>query len=175
MISDCLYQGGTIAAEHKNTAETWIGQVLHQVASQVLEEFCFLLPVSTPESTSAGGESTVTVDFRGMCNGTLVVTASKSLMSPLTMNMLGEEEDPSLEQQQDALKEVANIICGNLLPIVCQTAEAVFYLEAPELVDGPEVISVCPDDLTVRSQVHFDEGLTDFLLHINNPGTGVSA
>ncbi|MDM8539151.1 hypothetical protein QUF70_20550, partial [Desulfobacterales bacterium HSG17] len=51
-----------------------------------------------------------------------------------TGNMLGIEEDETStsEQQYDALKELLNVICGNLLPEIAGK-EAIFKVGMPQI------------------------------------------
>jgi CheY-specific phosphatase CheX len=48
---------------------------------------------------------------------------------------LDEGQEPSLQQQADALKETLNVICGNLLPLVSDRKQ-VFNVHAPQILEG---------------------------------------
>jgi hypothetical protein len=52
----------------------------------------------------------------------------------LAVNMLGLDDDVQVSpaDQKDALREMLNIICGNLLPALAGD-QAVFDIEAPEI------------------------------------------
>ncbi|RMF93560.1 MAG: chemotaxis protein CheX [Nitrospinota bacterium] len=109
---------------------------LYKAAALTFEQLCFLFPTPLVESPEVGAtaEAVVQVEFEGACGGRLVMALyGDPLLSTLAANMLGEEESPALEQQLDALKEVANIICGNVLPEIAG-AQAIFRIHPPQLL-----------------------------------------
>ena len=84
----------------------------------------------------------VRVAFRGPFDGALHVAVSAPLAAALAANMLGiplahARADAAL--RQDALGELANVICGNVLPLVGGRA-AVFHLAAPAALDLPAAL-----------------------------------
>ena len=80
------------------------------------------------------------------------------MLAELTENMLGLDmgEETAIETQHDAMKELANVVCGNVLPGIAGTT-AVFNVAAPVLNDTPTPVS---DELTpaARVTIHLDEG-----------------
>ena len=80
----------------------------------------------------------VTVSFNGPLSGRLVLRASAEILPGIAENMLGADGEYPLALQRDALGELANVICGNVLPMIGGAA-AVFVLSAPhEYVTGGE-------------------------------------
>jgi CheY-specific phosphatase CheX len=57
-----------------------------------------------------------TVTFTGSHNGALCIEFPVRLLPVLAANVLGEEDAPDEATQHDALGELANIVCGNVLP-----------------------------------------------------------
>jgi hypothetical protein len=57
-----------------------------------------------------------TVSFSGAHDGAFCIEFPARLLPVLATNVLGEDEAPGEELQRDALGELANIICGNVLP-----------------------------------------------------------
>ena len=57
-----------------------------------------------------------TVAFHGPREGALTIECAARLLPVLAANILGDEEAPSEEVRRDALGELANIVCGNVLP-----------------------------------------------------------
>lgn len=107
---------------------------LAEVTADTLEKLAFLFasPMDTPPSLEEHALSTVQVGFAGAYAGGLELSLSKPALAELAANMLGVMEGEPLgeEQQQDALKELANVICGNILPVLAgDTAE--FSIDAP--------------------------------------------
>jgi hypothetical protein len=106
--------------------------ILEAAALAAFEQLAFLLP--DPEPMEAVGDLMgMRVMFAGPTSGALVVRGDSVLLEALAMNMLGADEAPSEELQLDALGEMANVICGNVLPEV-EDPSAVFRLSAPEPV-----------------------------------------
>lgn len=75
-------------------------------------------------------DGVVAVTFQGPSRGGLVLQLSGDILAPMAANMLGVDDAPSLAEQVDALGEVVNIICGNVLPRVAGST-AVFSLGTP--------------------------------------------
>src|SRR5512136_311977 len=88
---------------------------------------------------AAKPEVAATVRFRGPINGGLTVLLCGQLLSAIAANMLGEESSPSVEQQHDALREVANVICGNMLPLIAGT-KPVFNVDLPQVIADPAML-----------------------------------
>jgi CheY-specific phosphatase CheX len=107
---------------------------LFKAGLKVFEDMGFMLPNSELDSEQARAEfhSAVSIEFNGPMKGKLILTINGDILPALTSNMLGEEEAPSALQQEDALKELANVICGNLLPLIAGPT-ALFQLGEPRL------------------------------------------
>lgn len=76
-------------------------------------------------------EGVVAVAFSGVSNGGVVLQLAGGILPALAANMLGLETGASVTEQQDALGEAANVICGNVLPRIAGTT-AVFALGVPQ-------------------------------------------
>ena len=135
---------------------------LYKAATLTFEELGFLLP--TPEideqQLNAQVEAAVSVDFEGPFSGKLLVRICGGLLPMITANMLGEDDAPSKTLQYDALGEIANVICGNMLPCIAGSKD-VFHVSAPimaESIDSPPVAEV---------QVGLGLGRADLLLFVS--------
>ncbi|HZS44594.1 MAG TPA: chemotaxis protein CheX [Blastocatellia bacterium] len=107
---------------------------LLETATLTFEEMAFIVlePFDDgPEEINPLVAST-SVSFRGPFTGRLEVWASRDMLQTLASNMLGSEEIPPLLEQYDALGEITNIICGNMLPKIAGSS-AVFYLQGPKV------------------------------------------
>jgi hypothetical protein len=71
----------------------------------------------------------VRLDFTGPFAGAVVVRTTADVLAAAAANMLGAGGPPPEPLRRDALGELANVICGNLLPAVA--GRAVFDLGAP--------------------------------------------
>ena len=81
-------------------------------------------------------------------------------------NMLGVS-DADLAMVRDALGEVANVVCGNLLPDLAGR-EAVFHLSAPEPIDVTDAAWCArPAVSALSASLGIDGGRADVALHLD--------
>jgi chemotaxis protein CheY-P-specific phosphatase CheC len=91
---------------------------LAAAVESTLETSAFLFPM-LPDPTAdepLPAFATAEVTFEGACHGRLIVRCAAELLPMLAANMLGEDAAPAAAVQRDALGEIANVICGNVLP-----------------------------------------------------------
>jgi CheY-specific phosphatase CheX len=105
-------------------------------------------------------EAVARVSFGGHQAGILEVRIAGALLPKLASNMLGVEEFPESSVALDAFGETANVICGNVLPLVAGP-NAVFDLDAPEVVLGPGLDLHPVDDQAVRVTLGLESGRAD--------------
>lgn len=118
-----------------------LNQALFDTAANVFESLAMMFLVTDEEAVSCVDEPVrVAVRFAQMdaCDlplcGTLRAEVCPKLLDALAANMLGlpsAGEIPAT-QKEDALKELANVVCGNLLPAIAGR-QAVFHIEAPQM------------------------------------------
>jgi CheY-specific phosphatase CheX len=106
---------------------TAISARLTAVTTDTLKRLAFIF-ASPAESAPAVEESpseTVRVDFSGAFTGGLELSLSVPVLAELAANMLGADEGERLsaDDQRDALKELVNVVCGNLLPALAGRAQ----------------------------------------------------
>ena len=112
-------------------------EVLWSVAEETFEALAFLLPMPEPtEPFKSSPEVAVSVRFHGPFDGKVIVAVPESVLGELACNMLGLDDgaEVAVDTQYDALKELANVVCGNILPEIAGTT-TVFNVDGPELVD----------------------------------------
>jgi CheY-specific phosphatase CheX len=138
---------------------------LYQTAASIFEEvgFIFLMPEMSDEQRDAELEAAVYVEFEGHSRGRLVLAAYGGLLPVLAGNMLGENGPISEDQQRDALGEIANIICGNILPRITGTTD-LFHIAAPRSIDAKELASYMAEPNSAAVQLPLEEGRADLLL-----------
>lgn len=92
-------------------------QTLRTAAVYTFERMVFLLPDIPPDELQLRQpvQAVATIAFSGPAHGMLQVHAGEGLLPRLTANMLGTETAQE-SLQFDALGEIANIICGQVLP-----------------------------------------------------------
>jgi CheY-specific phosphatase CheX len=108
---------------------------LFRAAATTFEELGFLFPSRDLDDAQSDAAPAVAVEvgFDGETAGALIVQLCGDILGDLAANMLGQEEAPEERLQLDALGEVANVICGNVLPTLAG-GQAVYRLEAPRPV-----------------------------------------
>jgi len=110
---------------------------------------------------------TVTVNFSGPFSGQLVVSLSPTLMPEIATSMLGlENAELSPTQQEDAFKELANVICGNLLPALAGT-QVVFAVSAPVLLAEGEAPVACARTPAALAHLTLENGVAELTLNVN--------
>jgi CheY-specific phosphatase CheX len=133
-------------------------KILYRKAALIFEELGFLMPRSENSQMDPSDSISAMVTFKGPFSGCLLVSLSPQMLSLLSSNMLGEEGRSNKLLEQDSLREIANVICGNALPAI-YGFEPVFHLDAPALLDDPDSI-LHNSDYRKEAQVHisFDSG-----------------
>lgn len=148
-------------------------ELLNQVGEEIFESLAFMLvmpgiddedaPPPAPEARIAAQ-----VEFSGPFDGSVAVVLQRDMLVELATNMLGMDEDqpPGPEAQTDALKELLNVICGNLLPKLAG-AEAVFDVHPPELLDSGQLPDRWRDQGPAgRCELPLDTGSAELAIYL---------
>ena len=118
-----------------------INQILSAVTNDTLERLAFLFTFPDDSRNHEGPEPAMigSVEFSGLFSGRLVVRISISIIPELAGNMLGMADDDkiSIEAQEDAFKELANVICGNVLPAIAGD-QVEFSIGAPQMLSAQD-------------------------------------
>ncbi len=142
-----------------------LNDILYEVAEATFGSMAFLLSMpDTEDEIGSGQTTTVCVSFSGPFSGELNMTVSAEMLSELAGNMLGLDpgEDAQHDQQVDALKELLNVICGNLLPEIAGV-EAVFDVASPQIVLQGETPSQVDQKASVK--LCLDSGMAELTLY----------
>lgn len=147
---------------------------LSQTTAATFEDLALLFPDAelSAEQHAAALDVTVSVDFRGPLTGRLVLRASHGVLPAIAANMLGEDESRQAPLQRDALGELANVICGNVLPAIAG-AEAVFHLAAPRVHSASEALSRDEDAPKAHAMFGIENGRVESLLFLFGDVTAV--
>ncbi len=152
-----------------------IKETLCRVAEDVLEKLAFMMSFPEAEELSDSDEplAAASISFSGALKGILIVAVSAQMLPKLTGNMLGLDDDEGTtpEQQQDALKELINVICGNFLPDIGK--QHAFRIEPPQIVAGdPQTyLKTVPPNIPISASLIMEEGTCYLFLAMENPGT----
>ena len=148
-----------------------IDNIILKVTAETLEKLVFMFASTyDPEnSTEEDPDIGVNVSFTGPFSGTLGMKVSGEVLSEIAVNMLGvdDEDEITIEDQNDALKETINIICGNILPAIAGK-QAVFNIATPEIIQGcGDIKGNDGEDLASDVKFSLDEGRCDLVLFVN--------
>jgi CheY-specific phosphatase CheX len=146
-----------------------IQRALYRVTESVLEQlaFIFSFPEEDRPPLEGPGIIGVRVAFAGPFSGALELRVSRDIGPELAGNMLGVEAgETSPEQRDDAIKELINVICGNLLPAIAGK-RAVFNVDPPVIVDAAEPEPGDPP--LAEARLSLEEGECDIRLRVAEP------
>lgn len=140
---------------------------LKKAATSAFEQLGFLLPDQdlSEEQEGAPVAASCRIHFRGPYSGAMEVVAAGAYLDELAGNMLGDGEAPSRDLVMDALGEIGNVICGNVLPAL-GGKNAVFDLQAPEV--HPGTLPAAPGmEEVARVRLGVDEGRAELTVHLS--------
>ncbi len=107
--------------------------IITESISMALEKIAFLDAMPAEMSENPPEEVIVAeIDFAGQTSGKIQIAAEKDFAKHFAENMSGIS-DLTEEQCNDALKELANITCGLVLPMISESSEECFDLTVPHL------------------------------------------
>lgn len=107
------------------------------------------------------------VSFDGPLRGMLVLSVTEDVLGAAATNMLARDSAPARSMQRDAICELANVICGSLLPQIAGR-RALFRLGVPEWIGtDPGYLG---DGVAAMSEalVGLDEGRAEVTLYLAN-------
>jgi hypothetical protein len=147
--------------------EKELQEALSKVMFMTFEELGFVFPEAemTLDQANAEPEIAVETDFFGPFEGKVILQICGGLVEVISTNMLGSDAPPVLNLQQDAMRELANVVCGNLLPLIAGSKE-VFHLKPPRIL---ELNGFSLDGRIAEAHVGIDQGRADAYLFVDKP------
>jgi CheY-specific phosphatase CheX len=111
---------------------------LAEAAAEVLETMCFMAAAAPQDAAPEPDQSwmAATLQFRGAASGSFGVRAPAGIARAMTMNFLGEREDPAEERVAEVLGEVTNMICGSALQQIAGDGACDLSQPAPDPADA---------------------------------------
>lgn len=127
--------------------------IVTEAMSQALEKMAFLDTEPFDEESEAPSVIiTADIDFSGPVNGTIRMVAGVDFAQTLAENISGMFELTE-EQCADAVKELVNVTCGLVLPMIAASEADVFDLTVPHLARSEDRVDwddfVSQDEVTV--------------------------
>ena len=146
--------------------KTKIKSVLEASAIATFEDVCFMYqaPELNNEQKKLKPDAVVEVKYKGDHTGRLVIETYGDLFSAIAANMLSEES-PALPQKKDALGEIANIICGNVVASLGRTEKG-YKIGSPRSLKKDEWPKLGKP--FAKISLNFNEGRADIKFFVDN-------
>jgi CheY-specific phosphatase CheX len=145
---------------------------MRDIVYQALEVTCFMFQVDEAELEEMGFDTDVTghdmissiVTFNGSATGAMRIAASDDLYDALAANMLGENTS-NKEEKDSALCELANIICGNIVPYFAKNGK-ICVINPPQ-ISGADQRDFYSNDTYEHEQIRVfvDEGIAEISIY----------
>jgi hypothetical protein len=146
-----------------------LSRMLVEVAADTLEKlaFIFAFPAEKAPALEGSNPEIVRVEFSGPFCGGMEMSLPAAALRELAVNMLGAEDGEELaaEQQQDALKELINVVCGNLLPVLAGRTQE-FSLRPPYVVSAGDPAW---DDSAAAGYLALESGTCRVRMRLDRP------
>ena len=142
---------------------------LFQAAALTFEELGFFYAEAdlTEAQEEAPVEAAARVRFVGPMTGHVEVRIAGGILGELAANMLGQDQPPGPGTQRDALGELTNVICGNLLPALAGS-RVVFDLGKPDVRSRSKDVEEAPDrSHATHVTLGFEGGRAEVLLFLD--------
>ncbi len=131
---------------------------LYDLAAQVLDELCFLIPEADDGSPLAPEDRVVTVRYSGPTKGQVSLLFAGIDLAAVAGDIMGVAPDPALAD--DAAAEIANVVCGHALSEFFGKEE-VFRLAPPR----PGLLSVVDPPVAAEAVLRLRSGHIRVRLH----------
>jgi len=129
--------------------------IIKESVSQALEKIAFF-EVTPPDEECGEPDDVIVaeIDFVGHVSGRIQIASEREFVRSFAENMCGME-DLTDEQYDDALKELANITCGLVLPMLAESQKEEFNMAVPYLttLSPPKWQDFIAEDDTVLLEV----------------------
>lgn len=108
--------------------------ILSEALCKALETMAFMIAEAPEQQSEAPAECYLArMHFEGPVKGTIELLAGCELARSLALNISGAEQVEN-DTSVDALKELLNVTCGLLLPLLPSLPTDTFEFTVPELV-----------------------------------------
>lgn len=140
-----------------------------EATSRVFETAAFLnvYPVE-PGAELAPPEQAATMSFKGAATGRVSIRVAISVLDSVVENLLDPTSDPAelATRRGDVLKEMLNMLCGNLLTEYFGS-EPIFDLSPPELLGDPTLPVPTSDDVLCVA-MNIEDTLAEVMFEIQD-------
>jgi chemotaxis protein CheY-P-specific phosphatase CheC len=146
-----------------------IEAVLEEAAIRTFEDICFMYlePELKDSQKNLTLEAVAEVKFRGDFSGKLIIESRGDLVSAVAANMLSNDH-PSSQQKRDAFGEIANIICGNIVPSLGRRKGLGYKIESPISLHKDELLKEEKGDPLAEVTLNFNQGRADIKFFVDD-------
>ncbi|KPP96462.1 MAG: chemotaxis signal relay system inhibitor of MCP methylation protein CheC [Bacteroidetes bacterium HLUCCA01] len=147
-----------------------LNEQIRVLALRAFESMCFMFEMDDDfgdgdMAIATDYKDSVVIRFDGDVNGGMLISASPDLRQAAAMNMLGTD-DVDEQHKKDACFELANIICGNIVPLLNKN-DGVSFIQSPRTATKveasgaafkgfhEEVVSLSLDEGTCEIRVYY--------------------
>jgi CheY-specific phosphatase CheX len=145
-----------------------IENVLKEATIRTFEDICFIYPVPElqDDQKNLKLEAAAEVKYRGDFTGKLLIETRGGLFTAVAANMLSNDV-PNTQQKKDALGEIANIICGNIVPSLGRGGQE-YKIESPRSLSKEDLLKEEKKDKPiVEVTLNFNQGRADIKLFVD--------
>lgn len=148
---------------------TTLANSVYEIALNTFEVTCFMFPleeweIEAGELEYPDGTIRAVVRFDGAVEGGMVIAPSLGLLDAIAANMLGVDEATN-EEKEGALCEIANIICGNTVPLFAQNKH-ICYIRPPRIAPPNENIDESFSGMNREEvKLYMEEGTAEIVLY----------
>lgn len=145
-------------------------RILFEIGESVLQKLAFLFayPAENVSASPVQEMIAAEVTFSGPYSGKVRIAITPDVLPEMAANMLGIEEDDTIQTtQHDALKELANVLCGNLLPRIFGK-HVVFSVGLPQILEFVNGMKDDPKEIwSAETAFILDNGAARLFLYLD--------
>jgi CheY-specific phosphatase CheX len=148
--------------------KTKIENVLEEATVNTFEDICFMyqVPELNDIQKNLKLEAASEVKYKGDYTGKLLIETRGNLFSAIAANILSNEA-PSSQQKKDALGEIANIICGNVVTSLGR-GKLGYKIESPRYLKKDDLLKDKKQEKPLAEiTLNFNEGRADIKFFVN--------
>jgi CheY-specific phosphatase CheX len=135
---------------------------LYNASLKVFKQMGFSVKPAQSDDVCSNG---ALVEFWGPCQGKLIVKMSDSSMDELAIIMLGDDYHGDRHDEEGALKELANILCGHVFPFITDSKDS-FTIGSPSLYPALDNHNEDPGQRLARVTLQTAKGNVDIELRV---------
>ncbi len=149
--------------------KTKIKKALEEATVSTFEDICFMYAVPELKEIQKNlkPEAAAVVEYKGDYAGKLLIEARGGLFSAIAANILSND-NPTPRQKRDALGEIANIICGNIVTCLGGGKQG-YKIESPKFLSKSKMgKEEQKNKLLSEITLNFKEGRVDIKFFVDN-------